>query len=257
MPSMRRCRRSASSCEIAARGRASRSGRSCSTCRSRSPRAGAPTTRPRSSACSSCSASRTAGPRRCARCSGCGRRRSCPRFTGETVVELQVPCTYDFEVTAAKYLAGARRRRGAARAAVQRHRLLRGRGRAAADGDDRLGPRGRVPAAGRGVARDDGHLLPGQRLAAARTARRSTGCTPTARSTRSRAGSTPLDALLLDGAGGAVGVDELQPDRGRRAVRGLRAVALPPVGDQEPAALDVRRRLPEAHSDGASGRPVP
>jgi Family of unknown function (DUF6084) len=27
-----------------------------------------------------------------------------PGFTGETVVDLQVPCTYDFEVTAAKYL---------------------------------------------------------------------------------------------------------------------------------------------------------
>jgi hypothetical protein len=27
-----------------------------------------------------------------------------PAFTGETLVELRVPCTYDFEVTAAKYL---------------------------------------------------------------------------------------------------------------------------------------------------------
>jgi hypothetical protein len=27
-----------------------------------------------------------------------------PGFTGETVIDLQVPCTYDFEVTAAKYL---------------------------------------------------------------------------------------------------------------------------------------------------------
>jgi hypothetical protein len=29
-----------------------------------------------------------------------------PAFTGATVADLDVPCTYDFEVTAAKYLAG-------------------------------------------------------------------------------------------------------------------------------------------------------
>ncbi len=31
-----------------------------------------------------------------------------PTFTGATAVELQVPCTYDFDVTAAKYLAALR-----------------------------------------------------------------------------------------------------------------------------------------------------
>jgi hypothetical protein len=31
-----------------------------------------------------------------------------PAFTGATVIELQVPCTYDFEVTAAKYIGALR-----------------------------------------------------------------------------------------------------------------------------------------------------
>jgi hypothetical protein len=31
-----------------------------------------------------------------------------PAFTGATVVELQVPCTYDFDVSASKYLAALR-----------------------------------------------------------------------------------------------------------------------------------------------------
>lgn len=31
-----------------------------------------------------------------------------PPFAGETTIELQVPCTYDFEVTASKYLAALR-----------------------------------------------------------------------------------------------------------------------------------------------------
>ncbi len=31
-----------------------------------------------------------------------------PAFTGATVIELRVPCTYDFEVSAAKYMAALR-----------------------------------------------------------------------------------------------------------------------------------------------------
>ena len=66
-----------------------------------------------------------------------------PAFTGETVVELRVPCTYDFEVAASRYLDALARRRRAARAPVQRHGVLRRRRTGAADDPDRLGPRGR------------------------------------------------------------------------------------------------------------------
>ena len=99
---------------------------------------------------SSCSASRSAGATRCARCCGRGPRWSCPPFTGATVVELAVPCTYDFEVGGGALPRRAARRRGAARAALQRHGVLRRRRRA------RCRPAGsswereaRVPAAGR------------------------------------------------------------------------------------------------------------
>ena len=57
-------------------------------------------TRP-TTGCSSCSAPRAAGARRCARCCGRARRWSVPPFTGQTDVDLLVPCTYDLEVAAA------------------------------------------------------------------------------------------------------------------------------------------------------------
>ena len=91
----------------------------------------------------------------------------------------------------------ARRRRGAARVPVQRHRLLR-----AADGRLQAArisweQRGRVPAAGRGVARDDGPPLP----------RHARGCgcgkravrprwPPTRRATRWPTWEDVVDALL-------------------------------------------------------------
>ena len=84
-----------------------------------------------------------------------------PPFDGATVVDLDVPCTYDFDVAAAKYLAGAARRRDPARAAVQRHRLLRGRRRGALQ-VSRISWSAeaayRLPVAR--LARDDGPLLP-------------------------------------------------------------------------------------------------
>jgi len=79
-------------------------------------------------------------------------------FVGSTEVDLPLPCTYDFEVAGTTYL-HALRRRGPAALPVQRHRLH--------PGDDRVlrhagsvGPRGAVPAAGRGLARPHGGVLP-------------------------------------------------------------------------------------------------
>src|SRR6478672_1715732 len=59
-------------------------------------------------------------------------------------------------------------RRGAARVPLQRHGLLLGRRRPPADRAALVGPRGRLPPAGRGLARHDGPPLPRQRLAAPR-----------------------------------------------------------------------------------------
>ena len=98
-----RCRRCASRCAIEPPA-SGRSARSCSTCRSRSRRGGAPTT--------------SAEKERLLELFGEPGRwgttlrtlpwtrisQNVPGFTGETVVDLHVPCTYDFEVTAAKYL---------------------------------------------------------------------------------------------------------------------------------------------------------
>ena len=52
----------------------------------------------------------------------CGRRSSTlvPSFTGETTFTLPVPCTYDLELAAAKYLYSAARRRGAAELPLHR-----------------------------------------------------------------------------------------------------------------------------------------
>jgi hypothetical protein len=89
-----------------------------------------------------------------------------PPFDGSTVADLYVPCTYDFDVAAAKYLAGPGRRRRPARAVVQRDRLLRGARRRAAGEPDLVGGGGRLPAARPRVARGDRRPLPAQRLAA-------------------------------------------------------------------------------------------
>ena len=71
------------------------------------------------------SASRNAGARRSARCSGHTRSSSCPDSPARRVVDLHVPCTFDFNVAATKYFAALERRRPAAVPAVQRHGLLR------------------------------------------------------------------------------------------------------------------------------------
>ena len=77
------------------------------------------------------------------------------------------PCTYDFEVTAAKYLQALDGGEVPLEFLFSGTVFYMSEARAAADGADQLGARGRVRAAGQRVARDDGPLLPGQRLAAA------------------------------------------------------------------------------------------
>ena len=70
-----------------------------------------------------------------------------PAFASGHVVDLPVPCSFDFNIAATKYFFGLERRRGAVVAAVQRHHLLSRRRRPAADGADPLEQRGNLPAA--------------------------------------------------------------------------------------------------------------
>ena len=49
-----------------------------------------------------------------------------PAFTGSTVVDLPVPCTYDFNVAATKYFHGLEDGRGAPLPPLQRDDLLSG-----------------------------------------------------------------------------------------------------------------------------------
>ena len=198
---MRRCRRCVSRC--ASKPPASgRSARSCWTCRSRSPRGGARTTMPSRSGCSSCSASRSAGARRCARCRGRAVSQVVPAFTGETVVDLRRAVHLRLRGDRREVPAGARRRGGPARVPVQRDGLLHGRGGRAADGAHQLGPRGRVPRCrSRCGARrwtTTSPAAPGCGFPGTR----STGCTPTGRATRCRAGSTPSTRCCRRRSGG-------------------------------------------------------
>ena len=56
-----------------------------------------------------------------------------PGVRGRTVVDLDVPCSYDLEVAASRYLDALGDGDGAARVPVQRQRVLRRRRRRAAD----------------------------------------------------------------------------------------------------------------------------
>ena len=153
------------------------------------------------------------------------------------------PCTYDFEVTATKYF------QALGDGEVPLEFLFSGTafyaaGDGRSGGADRLGQGSGVPAAG--VASGAGRWTT--------TSPAAPGCASS---------GTLRAALRVPGAEHAPGweqiVDSLlrregEPsvdavsDRRRRALRGLRAVALPAVGGQEPAALDLRRRLPAPRS---------
>ncbi len=154
-----------------------------------------------------------------------------PAFSGTTEFPLDVACTYDLEVAAAKYVYSLPGRRGAAHVPLQRHDPARRD--AGRDGAVEL--LGLLQAAGADVARADGGATTRAAAGCAWSPRRSTG-SPRARpptgcpatTPRSRSCSmTDLEAL----------VDTL-------AVGGLRALPLHAGGDQERDADAVRDRLP-------------
>ena len=239
--STRRCRRCASRCGCRRRRRCAPC---CSTCRSRSPRAGAAMTRPRTTGCSSCSGRSRTGARRCARCCGRARRSSCPAFDRldrrgpRRAVQLRP------RGRGVALPRRAVRRRGAARVPVQRQRLLHGRRRAADDAAV-VEQRGGIPAAGAGVEGDDGALLPRHGVGAAEQGelRPAVGLQVPQRARD--VGRRAREARACE-----------RPAHARRRgdVRGLHAVAVPPHGAEEPAPVDVRRRLPARVDRVASGR---
>ena len=182
-----------------------------------------------------------------------------PGFTGETLVDLHVPCTYDFEVTAAKYLQALDDGEipleflfsGTVMYMSEAGLLQMARISWERDAEYAL------PVSG--VARDDGPLLPRQRAGCASRARRSTGSTRTARATRCRAGSTRSTRCWprTSSRRRASRMDELS--RIADAVLYEGYVLWP----YSRSATKNQRRwtfggvYPEAHSERASRRPVP
>ena len=119
---------------------------------------------------------------------------SCPAFTRRDAwSSLHVPCTYDFDVAAAKYLAGAGRRRGAARVPVQRHGLLLAAEAGAADRAASPGSRRPSTACRCAVWRETmDALLPRTAHGCACRGTPSTGCPRTGRAARAaELGATP------------------------------------------------------------------
>ena len=121
--------------------------------------------RRRASSSSISSARPSAGRRRRRASSGRASRRSCRRFTGRGEFTLAVPCTYDLEVAAAKYLDALPDGDVPLELPLHRPHLLPRRGRAAAD---RAGARGAARRATGCRSRRGGAMidaaLPGQRL---------------------------------------------------------------------------------------------
>ena len=147
---------------------ARRCARSCSRSRSASPPPSGATTRPSRRSWPSCSARRTAGATRCAACCGRTPRSSSRRSTARrsSTCSCRAPTTSRW------------RRRStwpALRDGEMPLELLfsgtvfyAGAGGRAAGHPDLVERRGRAPAARAGLARDDGPVLPRQRLAAPR-----------------------------------------------------------------------------------------
>ena len=90
-----------------------------------------------------------------------------PEFTGSADFTLTVPCTYDLEISAAKYFYSL----PDGEIPLTFHfsgTILYSEERAGADRDGAVELLGEVQARGRGLEGDDGALLPGRRLGAAR-----------------------------------------------------------------------------------------
>ena len=88
-----------------------------------------------------------------------------PAFKQSTSVNLPVPCTYDFNLAAAKFFPRLGRWRSSPHTPLQRLHLLRPRRRTIAGHANPLGQRIKFPPPRKSLARNDGYLLPQHRLA--------------------------------------------------------------------------------------------
>ena len=226
--------------EIGTVGAARRSGRWRSTSRCGSPRAGAATPRRAGAAASTCSASRSEWGRNLQTLhwtrTDAGRARV-HRARPRSSCRSPAPTTSRWPPR--KYFAALRGRRGAARVPLQRHGVLRGRRRAAAGGrigwdkeaDYRLPVRVWREMIDRYFP-DSAWLRLSARRFDRLVAYKARHTLLTWEQTRRQAARRSRELVTRS------------PDRRRGALRGLHALAVPALGDQEPPALDLRRRVP-------------
>ena len=182
----------------------------------------------------------------CATCCGPTPAWWCRSSRASTTVDLQVPCTFDFNVATTKYFNGLDGRRHSAAADVQRHGFLRGRGRGRCTWRRFPGtkkPKFRLPLK---VWKDmmDSYY-PNiawlclrrdvfEELAAVQSAQRDAD----AGSRRSRGCWQPPkeDSVSMN-------IETVEKIADRGAVRRLHAVSVPAVGGEESAALQFRSAL--------------
>ena len=181
-------------------------------------------------------AARALGARRRSSFQWAQRRRARPGFTGATSFALEVPCTYDLEVAAAKYFYSLPGRRGPADVPLQRHGALPRRG-------DRLqvalvpwscSARWRMPVDA--WKRSMAAYYPGGGWVRLQTR--------DARRARGAQGRRGLPLLRRAGRGAAAMSVAARRARRHAAVRGLRALPVHAGRDEERDADAVRHRLP-------------
>ena len=136
-----------------------RSRRSPCAARSASSRPAGGMRRPNRNGSSTCSASPSAGGRRCRSALWTHASVVVPPFTGRHARRPARSLLVRFQCRRDQILSRTRRRRGPALPAVQRHDLLHGRRWFLAGQPDPLGKRGNVPAAGIGLERHDRAVL--------------------------------------------------------------------------------------------------
>ena len=176
-------------------------------------------------------------------------------FTGSVEIDLPVPCTYDFEVAAAKYL------HSIGDGEIPIVLLFNGTIFSYRDGGldraaDRVARRGGAPPPGPVWRATMDGFFPNSGWIRLRR-RRSTPSPATRPIGPSRPGRTPSSASSRRRTSRERRPLRAGPARRRRrAVRGLRAVPVPGVGGQEPGALAVRRAHPEGLQRGRRLRGV-
>ena len=198
----------------------------------------------RTTGCSSSSGRSRTGARRCGRCCGRARRSSCPAFEGATVVDLDVPCSYDLEVAASRYLDALTDGEVPLEFLFSGSVFYAGERRRAADDAAVVGERGRVRLPVRVWKETMERYFRG--TAWVRLSKESFDRLSAYKSRNALA--TWDDALEALGP-----MSDLRTLADAVHVRGLHALAVPAERAEEPAPLDVRLRVPA----GVDARCIP